>query len=101
MAFEGYQALWMPASASILAIGTLFGGLMVIQKGMKTLFNIELFKSKTASVAYQTRDRLDILEPKTRKIETVQTRHDEKLDRIHDDIKEIRRILLNGNRPRT
>lgn len=97
MAFEGYQALWMPASAAIVAMGTFFAGLMVIQKGMKTLFNIELFKSKTASVAYASRDRLDKLEPKTRKIEKDQDRHHETLLAVRDDVREIKQFLFRNH----
>ncbi len=95
MAFEGYQALWMPASAAIVAIGTLFGGLLVIQKGMDKLFNIQLFKSKTASVAYKSQDRLDILEPKARKLEKDQDRHHETLLSVRDDVREIKQFLFN------
>ncbi len=88
----------MPAVVAIAAVGGLFAGLMTIQKGMDKLFNIQLFKSKTASVAYESRDRLDALEPTLEKVETDQGLHHQTLLSVRDDVREIKQFLFK--RPR-
>lgn len=72
---------------------------MTIQKGMDKLFNIQLFKSKTTSVAYKNQDRLNILEPKARKIETDQGLHHQTLLSVRDDVREIKQFLFNRSNP--